>query len=51
MRAGEPKAEGFGVAALVPAYVADGTPQELEQRAPSGRLDDVFRQVTVKEAA
>jgi ABC-2 type transport system ATP-binding protein len=31
--------------------VADGTPQELEQRAPSGRLDDVFRQVTVKEAA
>ncbi len=31
--------------------VADGTPQELEQRAPSGRLDDVFRQVTVQEAA
>jgi ABC-2 type transport system ATP-binding protein len=31
--------------------VADGTPQELEQLAPSGRLDDVFRQVTVKEAA
>jgi ABC-2 type transport system ATP-binding protein len=31
--------------------VADGTPQELEQRAPSGRLEDVFRQVTVQEAA
>ncbi len=31
--------------------VADGTPQELELLAPSGRLDDVFRQVTVKEAA
>jgi ABC-2 type transport system ATP-binding protein len=31
--------------------VADGTPQELEQLVPSGRLDDVFRRVTVKEAA
>jgi ABC-2 type transport system ATP-binding protein len=31
--------------------VADATPAELEKRHPSGRLDDVFRQLTTKEAA
>ena len=31
--------------------VADGTPAELEGRAASGRLEDVFRQVTLREAA
>ncbi len=31
--------------------VADGTPAELEKRHPSGRLDDVFRQLTLPDAA
>jgi ABC-2 type transport system ATP-binding protein len=31
--------------------VADATPAELEQRHPSGKLDDVFRQLTTAEAA
>jgi ABC-2 type transport system ATP-binding protein len=26
--------------------VADATPQELEKRHPSGKLDDVFREIT-----
>ncbi len=30
--------------------VADGTPAELEKRAPSGKLDDVFRQLTMQAA-
>ena len=30
--------------------VADATPAELEKRHPSGRLDDVFRQLTMPEA-
>ena len=29
--------------------VADGTPASLKQRAPSGRLEDVFRQLTVTD--
>jgi ABC-2 type transport system ATP-binding protein len=31
--------------------VADATPRELEQRHPSGRLDDVFREITQPKAA
>ncbi len=31
--------------------VADATPAELEQRHPSGRLDDVFRDITAAKAA
>ncbi len=31
--------------------VADATPAELQQRHPSGKLDDVFRQLTIKNAA
>ena len=31
--------------------VADATPAELEKLHPSGKLDDVFRQLTVKDAA
>jgi ABC-2 type transport system ATP-binding protein len=31
--------------------VADGTPKELEGRHPSGKLDDVFRALTMPEAA
>jgi ABC-2 type transport system ATP-binding protein len=31
--------------------VADGTPQELEARHDSGRLEDVFRALTMREAA
>ena len=31
--------------------VADATPAELEQRHPSHKLDDVFRQLTMKDAA
>jgi ABC-2 type transport system ATP-binding protein len=31
--------------------VADGTPAELESRTQSGRLEDFFRSVTMKEAA
>ena len=31
--------------------VADATPSELEQRHPSGKLDDVFRQLTMKDVA
>ena len=31
--------------------VADATPSELEKRHPSGKLDDVFRQLTMKDAA
>jgi len=31
--------------------VADATPAELEKRHPSGKLDDVFRQLTMQEAA
>jgi ABC-2 type transport system ATP-binding protein len=31
--------------------VADGTPQELEARHPSGRLEEVFRTLTMREAA
>jgi ABC-2 type transport system ATP-binding protein len=31
--------------------VADGTPAELEAMTPSGRLEDVFRTVTLPEAA
>ena len=30
--------------------VADGTPAELERMAPSGKLDDVFRDLTLKAA-
>jgi ABC-2 type transport system ATP-binding protein len=30
--------------------VADGTPRELIARSPSGRLDDVFRQLTTPDA-
>ena len=30
--------------------VADGTPQELERLAPSGKLDDVFRKLTLQAA-
>ena len=30
--------------------VADGTPAELERLAPSGKLDDVFRKLTLKAA-
>ena len=26
--------------------VFDGTPQELKERSPSGRLDEVFREIT-----
>jgi len=29
--------------------VADSTPAELKRRSPAGRLDDVFRQLTVTE--
>ena len=31
--------------------VADATPAELQTRHPSGKLDDVFRQLTIKDAA
>ncbi|HEY4273844.1 MAG TPA: ABC transporter ATP-binding protein [Rhizomicrobium sp.] len=31
--------------------VADATPAELAARAPSGRLDDVFRQLTTRDTA
>ena len=31
--------------------VADATPKELEQRAPSGKLDDVFRELTLPKVA
>ncbi len=31
--------------------VADATPAELQKRHPSGKLDDVFRQLTIKNAA
>jgi len=31
--------------------VADATPAELGKRHPSGKLDDVFRQLTMKDAA
>jgi ABC-2 type transport system ATP-binding protein len=31
--------------------VADATPAELAARAPSGRLDDVFRQITTRDTA
>jgi ABC-2 type transport system ATP-binding protein len=31
--------------------VADATPGELEKRAPSGKLDDVFRELTQPKAA
>ncbi len=31
--------------------VADATPAELEQRHPSGRLEDVFRAITTEKAA
>ena len=31
--------------------LADATPAELEQRHPSGKLDDVFRALTMQEAA
>ena len=31
--------------------VADATPAELEKRHPSGRLDDVFREITAERAA
>jgi ABC-2 type transport system ATP-binding protein len=31
--------------------VADATPRELGARHPSGRLEDVFRALTVPEAA
>jgi len=31
--------------------VADATPAELEKHHPSGKLDDVFRQLTIKDAA
>jgi ABC-2 type transport system ATP-binding protein len=31
--------------------VADATPRELEQRHPSGRLDEVFREITQPKAA
>ena len=31
--------------------VADATPKELEQRAPSGQLDDVFRELTLPKVA
>jgi len=31
--------------------VADSTPAELEKRHPSGKLDDVFRQLTTREPA
>lgn len=31
--------------------VADETPAELEKRAPSGKMDDVFRQLTLGRAA
>jgi ABC-2 type transport system ATP-binding protein len=31
--------------------VADSTPAELAARAPSGRLDDVFRQLTTRDTA
>ncbi len=31
--------------------VADATPEELAARAPSGRLDDVFRQLTTRDTA
>jgi ABC-2 type transport system ATP-binding protein len=30
--------------------VADATPAELEKRHPSGKLDDVFRQLTMQDA-
>ena len=29
--------------------VADATPAELAARSPSGRLDDVFRQLTTRD--
>jgi len=29
--------------------VADGTPAELARKAASGKLDDVFRSLTVQE--
>jgi len=31
--------------------VADATPKDLEQRAPSGKLDDVFRELTLPKVA
>ena len=31
--------------------LADDTPQALARRAPSGRLDDVFRQITHRRAS
>ena len=31
--------------------VADATPAELEKRAPSGKLDDVFRELTLPKVA
>ncbi len=31
--------------------VADATPAELQKRHPSGKLDDVFRQLTIRNAA
>jgi ABC-2 type transport system ATP-binding protein len=30
--------------------VADATPAELQRRHPSGKLDDVFRQLTMEAA-
>ena len=30
--------------------VFDGTPGELKERSPSGRLDDVFREITTAAA-
>jgi ABC-2 type transport system ATP-binding protein len=31
--------------------IVDGTPEELEARHPSGKLDDVFRELTMGKAA
>ena len=35
----------------VEQIVADATPKDLEKRAPSGKLDDVFRELTLPKVA